>query len=102
MSKSHVGEGLRVGVAPGVACADGLGGRRRGRGLLVSHPGPRRGSRADGVGARVCCCCAGECVRLIQLLVLGADLGQQQRAVLADGGAGAGRRGEAGACRLCY
>lgn len=99
MSKSHVGEGLRVGVAPGVACADGLGGRRRGRGLLVNHPGPGRGSRANGVGARVCR--AGD-VGLIQLLVLGADLGQQQRAVLANGGAGAGRRGEAGACRLCY
>lgn len=100
VSKSHVGEGLWVGVTPRVACADGLGrSRRRRRGLLVNHPGPGRSSRANRVGARVSCA---RNVRLIKLLVLGADLWQQQRAMLTNWGAGTRRRGEARAGRFCY
>lgn len=99
VSKSHVGESLGVGITPRVACADGLGSRRRGRRLLVNHPGPSRSNRANGVGTRVCC--AGD-ARLIKLLVLRADLGEQQRSMLANRRAGARRRGEARACGLCY
>lgn len=99
VSKGHVGKGLWVGVTPRVACADRLGRRRRRRRPLMNHPGSSRSNRANRVGTRVS---SARNMRLIKLLILRADLGEQQRAMLANGGTGARRRGEARAGRFCY
>lgn len=90
--KGHVGESLWVGITPRVACANGLRRSRRRCRSLVNHPSPGRSNRANRVRARVSCASN---VRLIKLLVLRADLWQQQRAMLTNGGAGARGRGEA-------
>lgn len=82
--KGHAAEGLRVGVAAGMAGPEGL--RRGGLARATGQGGD------DGPG--------GVLLERVDLLVLRADLGQQEGAVAVDGGAGARRGGEARADRV--